>query len=44
MAGHEDQAQDVVLYVFDLRSEVGLIELLEDFPARARSVPAYARA
>jgi hypothetical protein len=31
MAGHEDQAQHIVLHVFDLCGEVGLIELLEDF-------------
>ncbi len=30
VAGHEDQAQDVVLHVVDLRGEVGLVELLED--------------
>ena len=31
MARHEDQAQDVVLNVVDLRGQVGLIELLQDF-------------
>ena len=31
MAGHEDQAQNVVLKVLDPRGQVRLVELLEDF-------------
>ncbi len=39
MAHHEDQTQHVVLHVFDLRGEVGLIELLEDFQLAPDQLP-----
>jgi hypothetical protein len=38
VASHEDQPQDVVLHLVDLRREVGLVELLEDLQLAAEQL------